>query len=572
MPHAIRADEVCPACEQSAGEDSRMVRCKACRNAFHQVCVMHNPLLMPDDDFECGSENCEAPVPFQLPLLYSTSMEPSPSPPPSMRAARFFCESLLFPELMAVSCGAFAGPSFGRASRPPRYKIEDLADSPLGQYLTARSRSAVASPKDLIIKVVSDKDMYKPIPDGPNASPLDSSASPGRGQAWCSYRSKCILGFRRFPATGSQVVFLGMYVHEYGRQSQGPNANAGRVFLECLDSTPLYSEERPGERQEVLTNIMLAYFEFITAQGFEFAHVRVPPPTDDKGYIFASRSVNVRLRAAMHLAHWFKRLLQMAKSQGIIEDFSASPSCATINFPPSLLEPAQLASDIAFRYATGQSADGFGGGAGGADGDGAGSMPKAASLKDRFFVINLAHTDVGRGAGQSGVNLPHGLNPEKVQRWASHVLLPSYIAGDRLDLVSLLQREGLHFHSLAHNNYSTMMLVHHLMEEQRLMVSERRQQQRAGDRLAEGAADGDGSYSGHVQYAQHHHLAPAHPYHRMQEQRVEMRMTAGYAGGAVMGPHDGFTGQWGVNWQQPTSRAAHHGVSPCSPILRCSWC
>lgn len=84
VPHAIRADEVCPACEQSAGEDSRMVRCKACRNAFHQVCVMHNPLLMPDDDFECGSENCEAPVPFQLPQLYSTSMEPSPSTPHSM--------------------------------------------------------------------------------------------------------------------------------------------------------------------------------------------------------------------------------------------------------------------------------------------------------------------------------------------------------------------------------------------------------------------------------------------------------------------------------------------------------
>jgi hypothetical protein len=45
-------------------------------------------------------------------------------------------------------------------------------------------------------------------------------------------------------------------------------------------------------------------------------------------------------------------------------------------------------------------------------------------------------------------------------------VLPSYVAGERLDLVTLLHREGLHFHSLAHNNYSTMMLVHHLMEEQ----------------------------------------------------------------------------------------------------------
>ena len=42
---------------------------------------------------------------------------------------------------------------------------------------------------------------------------------------------------------------------------------------------PLYSEERPGERQEILSNIMLAYFEFVSAQGFEFAHIRVPPVT-----------------------------------------------------------------------------------------------------------------------------------------------------------------------------------------------------------------------------------------------------------------------------------------------------
>ena len=60
-------------------------------------------------------------------------------------------------------------------------------------------------------------------------------------------------------------------------------------FQKCLDSTPLYSEERPCERQDLLTNIMLAYFEFVTAQGFAHVHIRVPPPTDDKAYIFASR-------------------------------------------------------------------------------------------------------------------------------------------------------------------------------------------------------------------------------------------------------------------------------------------
>ena len=244
-----------------------------------------------------------------------------------------------------------AGPSYGHARRPARYKLEDLADTPLGQYLTARSRAAVENAQDLVIKVVSDKEMYKQLPDmGMNASQHPSGGG-ARGYSWCSYRSKCILGFRRFRSTGSQVVFLGMYVHEYGWQCQSPNA--GRAFIECLDSTPLYSEERPAERQDVLSNIILAYFEFVTAQGFEFAHIRVPPPTDDKGYIFASRSVNVRLRAAMHLAHWFKRLLQTAESKGIIRCFSASAD-SSARFPASLLEPAQIASDLAFRCASGR--------------------------------------------------------------------------------------------------------------------------------------------------------------------------------------------------------------------------
>ena len=41
-------------------------------------------------------------------------------------------------------------------------------------------------------------------------------------------------------------------------------------------------------------------------------HLRVPPPTEETSYIFASRSLVVRLRASLHLAHWYKRLLQVA--------------------------------------------------------------------------------------------------------------------------------------------------------------------------------------------------------------------------------------------------------------------
>jgi hypothetical protein len=323
-------------------------------------------------------------------------------------------------------------------------------------------------------------------------------------------------------------------------------------MIECLDSTPLYSEERPGERQDILTNIMLAYFEFITAAGFEYAHIRVPPPTDDKGYIFASRSVNVRLRAAMHLAHWFKRLLQTAESKGVIHSFSAGADSGMNDFPASLLEPAQLASDIAFRCATGQSMQQQPGAeASGAEGvmEGQSEVFRAAPLKDRFFVIRLAQTEAGRGAGQSGVNLPRGLDPEKVQRLTWQAMLPSYIAGDRFELVALLQREGLHFHSLAHNNYSTMMLVHHLMEEQRMMVCDGNYHQRYGDRGVPGGVALQHLSPMHAHA--HHDSFSQHAYQRAQMQRMEVsrEMMAGHA--AHLGYVGGAAGRGHATGRMP---------------------
>jgi len=424
----------------------------------------------------------------------------------------------------------------------------------------------VENPEDLIIKVISDKNMLKQLPDT-----LSSNVMPHALPSSCGYRSKCILGFRRFPSSGSQVVFLGMYVHEYGREC--PGSNAGRVFLECLDSTPLYSEERSGERQHVLTNIMLAYFEFITAQGFDYAHIRVPPPTDEKGYIFAARSVNVRLRAGMHLAHWFKRLLQGAKSQGSIKDFSASPHNAMDNFPASLLQPAQLAADTAFRCATEQGAGGYGGVGG----------------KDRFFVISLAQTEVGRGAGQAGANLPHGLDPERVQMWASHAMLPSNIAGDRSELVTVLQQQSLHFHTLAHNNYSTMMLVHHLIEEQRCMGREQRQQHHrasssAATQRCSAPASGIsvGEQHAHNLQASHQYQQHAgHPYQRSQAQRMDMsRAMMGVGGGAVHsrmhasmeGDDDGAPSQSGRSQSQSGGSISYSGVSPYVCLILSAYC
>ena len=41
---------------------------------------------------------------------------------------------------------------------------------------------------------------------------------------------------------GLQVTLFGMYVHEYGYECLPPNA--GRAYVQCIDSTPLYGPEQ----------------------------------------------------------------------------------------------------------------------------------------------------------------------------------------------------------------------------------------------------------------------------------------------------------------------------------------
>ena len=58
-------------------------------------------------------------------------------------------------------------------------------------------------------------------------------------------------------------------------------------------------------------------------------------------HIFASRSLAVRLRASLHLSHWYKRLLQTALESHIITEYWAGQSDIE-NFPLSLLNPAEM--------------------------------------------------------------------------------------------------------------------------------------------------------------------------------------------------------------------------------------
>jgi hypothetical protein len=63
---------------------------------------------------------------------------------------------------------------------------------------------------------------------------------------------------------------------------------------------------------------MLAYLEWVKGAGFALASLHVPAPAQDKHYVFAYRSLNVRMRTCWHLANWYQRLLHKGMATGVV--------------------------------------------------------------------------------------------------------------------------------------------------------------------------------------------------------------------------------------------------------------
>jgi hypothetical protein len=132
------------------------------------------------------------------------------------------------------------------------------------------------------------------------------------------FRSRVVAVFTVSPVFGELLIFI-MYVREYGAEC--PDHLANSVCIECVDSTPLYSHEDGTQRQDLLTATVLAYLEWVKGKGFRLATLQVPAPAQDKHYVFAYRSLNVRMRTCWHLASWYHRLLHKGMATGVVHSY-----------------------------------------------------------------------------------------------------------------------------------------------------------------------------------------------------------------------------------------------------------
>ena len=167
------------------------------------------------------------------------------------------------------------------------------------------------------------------------------------------YRHKMIALFVAGDAAGEVLIFA-MYVDEYSQESD----YASQVCIKCVDSTPLFEDEEGAKRQDLLSATLLGYLEWAKVKGFREvcmhtslrmfgrqsaqytltmrmlashsavltpstmqAVLNVPAPMDDKQYVFAYRSLSVRMRTCAHFATWFQRVLMRGMQTGVVHGY-----------------------------------------------------------------------------------------------------------------------------------------------------------------------------------------------------------------------------------------------------------
>lgn len=137
-----------------------------------------------------------------------------------------------------------------------------LAISELGEVLTTKANTA-AGCSNVTVRVLSNVEKRLSLGKVDKSLKMmgDDAA---RGEV--VYMNKAVFAFQH--VKGADVVIFGMYVNEYWANS-APNY-AGRVYVECFDSPPVWPGLPGAERHAILTAIMQGYIDFAASNGFKF--------------------------------------------------------------------------------------------------------------------------------------------------------------------------------------------------------------------------------------------------------------------------------------------------------------
>ncbi|GBG24663.1 Histone acetyltransferase HAC5 [Hondaea fermentalgiana] len=125
-------------------------------------------------------------------------------------------------------------------------------------------------------------------------------------------RSKTVLLFRRID--GIDVLCFVLYVQEYGASCPAPNK--GCIYVSYLDSVAYI--EPAGLRTALYQEVMVSYFRWCKARGFETCYIWACPPQRGDAYILYCHPKWQRSPGIERLRKWYAQIVQTCKDEGVV--------------------------------------------------------------------------------------------------------------------------------------------------------------------------------------------------------------------------------------------------------------